>query len=234
VTAGVLEAGEVKRTVIGDGAGELTSRLSTGFELAELAPNKHGEELAPLIERVLEMKSVRPAELEAVAVGLGPGPFTGLRVGIMTAKAMGDALGIPVFGVCSLDAIASAGGLDVPTAVITDARRKQVYWRPYDDEARPFGEPDLGRPEDVAAALRGKVEQVVGAGAAMYAEAFAEFPMVERHTESQGLYPAANAICNLVIRQLAAGTASTDLTPLYLRRPDATPSTGRPKPVTPS
>ena len=71
------------------------------------------------------------ADLEAVVTGLGPGPFTGLRVGVVTAAALADARGLPVIGVCSLDAVGSGA-----RTVVTDARRKEVYWAAYDDSRR--------------------------------------------------------------------------------------------------
>src|SRR5690242_20931894 len=73
------------------------------------------------------------ADLSAVVTGAGPGPFTGLRVGMVTAAALGDALGLPVHGVCSLEAIAHGLGA---VLVVTDARRREVYWAAYDDDGR--------------------------------------------------------------------------------------------------
>ena len=90
----------------------------------------HGELLAPGIEWVLAEGGVRPADLTAIVAGLGPGPFTGLRVGLVTAASMGQALAVPTYGVCSLDGIGALTS-DV-TLVATDARRKEVYWAVYD------------------------------------------------------------------------------------------------------
>ena len=69
-------------------------------------PMKHGEHLAPLIARAMEDAGIVRQDLTAIAVGVGPGPFTGLRVGVVTARTLGYVLEIPVYGVCSLDAIA--------------------------------------------------------------------------------------------------------------------------------
>src|SRR3954449_10855113 len=106
-------------------------------EHTEIGVNRHGELLMPGIEQVLAMVGARPAELTHVVVGTGPGPFTGLRVGLVTARALGDALGIPVHGVCSLDALAllhrqsaGIGGL----IVLSDARRREVYCAGYTPE----------------------------------------------------------------------------------------------------
>src|SRR5699024_4889318 len=95
------------------------------------------EVLTPQIMGCLADASASPEDLDAVVVGRGPGPFTGLRVGMVTAASFGHALGIPVHGVCSLDAIAAeAGGQAGPVPqgeflVVTDARRREVYWARY-------------------------------------------------------------------------------------------------------
>ena len=95
----------------------------------------HGEYLAPGIVEVLTRAGLATADVSAVVVGTGPGPFTGLRVGLVTAQTFAFARGIPVFGVCSLDAMAHqawledvAGELGQSCVVATDARRKEVYW----------------------------------------------------------------------------------------------------------
>lgn len=96
-------------------------------------PLGHSEHLAPLIAEALQDKGIQPADLTVIAVGNGPGPFTGLRVGMVTGLTMGHALGIPVVGVCSLDVLAAqadaADGSEF--LVASDARRKEVYWAVY-------------------------------------------------------------------------------------------------------
>src|SRR5690348_5025890 len=84
------------------------------------------------------------ADLDAVVTGLGPGPFPGLRVGVVTAAALGDARGLPVVGVCSLDAVGSGA-----RTVVTDARRKEVYWATYDAEGVRVDGPGVVRPEEL-------------------------------------------------------------------------------------
>jgi tRNA threonylcarbamoyl adenosine modification protein YeaZ len=189
----------------------VTVALDGGPSWTEVAQNRHGELLAPGIDRVLDEAGVTMRDLTGVVVGLGPGPFTGLRVGVVTARTLSHALGIPAYGACSLDALASPG-----IAVATDARRREVYWAVYDAAgARTYG-PAVGRPADVADELRERgVTTVAGAGARLYAEAFAGFELTDpEHPDA--------------VRLLAA-SRTDDLTPLYLRRPDATPPGPRKK-----
>src|SRR5689334_13883574 len=111
---------------------------------------KHGEMLAPGIADVLATAGATSRDVTAIAVGVGPGPFTGLRVGLVTARTMALALGIPVYGVCSLDILAAQavgeGAVDRPFLVATDARRKEVYWAAYDERGVRLGDPEVSRP----------------------------------------------------------------------------------------
>ncbi|WP_406283410.1 tRNA (adenosine(37)-N6)-threonylcarbamoyltransferase complex dimerization subunit type 1 TsaB [Embleya sp. NBC_00896] len=187
---------------------------------------RQGELLAPGIVDVLRAAGRTRAELTDIAVGVGPGPYTGLRVGIVTALAMGDALGIPVHGVCTLDALAYAAGRDGtvvgPFVAATDARRKEVYWARYADGRTRVEGPAVDRPGDIAEALQGL--PAVGAGAALYAEAFAD-PRGPEH-------PDAAALAAFAVETLAAGLELLAPEPLYLRRPDAQVPVGY-KAVTP-
>lgn len=195
---------------------------------------RHGELLAPSMRTVLDEAQARPSDLAAVVVGAGPGPFTSLRVGMVTAAAFADALEIPVHGVCSLDGIGAATtGL---TAVITDARRREVYWARYDGGVR-VGEPAVGRPARVAEALRAAgVGAVAGPGLALYPEAFAGFDPVALPaadgdvTAPEAGYPRPELLVGLAGPDLLAGRVPRPLAPLYLRRPDAA-EPHAPKPV---
>ncbi|MGH4001832.1 MAG: tRNA (adenosine(37)-N6)-threonylcarbamoyltransferase complex dimerization subunit type 1 TsaB, partial [Pseudonocardiaceae bacterium] len=124
----------------------------------------HGELLMPSVCAVLTAAGVRMGGLDAVVCGAGPGPFTGLRVGMVTAAALGDALGIPVYPVCSLDAIAYRAGTGTPLLVVTDARRREVYWSRYDETGARVDGPHVDRPRDVPLA---GVVRVAGASDAL-------------------------------------------------------------------
>jgi tRNA threonylcarbamoyl adenosine modification protein YeaZ len=185
---------------------------------------RHGELLATGITEVLAELRASRRSLRAVAVGLGPGPFTGLRVGIVTGLALGDALGIPVYGCCSLDAVGAWDDEPGQRLVVTDARRREVYWAEYDERDRRVAGPAVSTPADLARmlAVTGWQGRVVGEGAVRYRE---HFPSAR-----EPLHPSPDALVLLAARRVLDGAPSEALTPLYLRRPDAVPP-GAPKPV---
>jgi tRNA threonylcarbamoyl adenosine modification protein YeaZ len=165
----------------------------------------HAERLTPNVVAALADAGLTMADLDAVVVGCGPGPFTGLRAGMATAAAYGHALGIPVHGVCSLDAI--GGRTTGETLVVTDARRREVYWARYRDGMRTGG-PGVDAPSDVDP---GAAQQV--AGSPEHAAAFG-LPVREP------VYPTPAGLV------AAVGDWSDEPAPLvalYLRRPDAKP-----------
>jgi tRNA threonylcarbamoyl adenosine modification protein YeaZ len=181
----------------------------------------HGELLAPGVHGVLRDADVKPAELAAVVAGLGPGPFTGLRVGLVTAAALGDALGIPTYGVCSLDGLGWGQAGTVLAA--TDARRKELYWALYSDGERIAG-PAVDKPDVVAArAAESGVTLAIGDGAHRYPLGFA--------VKDEPRYPRPEALAALAADRIRTKAPGEPLTPLYLRRPDATLPTGARKPV---
>lgn len=163
----------------------------------------HAETLTPNVLAALRDSKLKVTSLDAIVVGCGPGPFTGLRVGMATAAAFGHALGIPVHGVCSLDAI----GVDTSgdALVVTDARRREVYWARYRDGVRTAG-PCVDAPADVpydgAAAV---------AGSPQHAEMF-PLPRLDP------TYPTPLGLVRCVPDW---GAPPKPLVPLYLRRPDA-------------
>jgi tRNA threonylcarbamoyl adenosine modification protein YeaZ len=177
----------------------------------------HGELLVPEIQRALAHHDARVGDLGAIVAGTGPGPYTGLRVGLVTAAVLGEALGVPTYGVCSLDGIASAAEYDGAgrLLVLTDARRKEVYWARYADGLRVDG-PHVDKPADLPIDAS---EAIAGQGAALYGIAQ---PAVR--------YPSAVALARCAHERIVSGAPSEQLTPLYLRRPDAV-APGTPKQV---
>ncbi|THV40534.1 tRNA (adenosine(37)-N6)-threonylcarbamoyltransferase complex dimerization subunit type 1 TsaB [Glycomyces buryatensis] len=171
----------------------------------------HVERLAPFIEECLAEAGKTRADIGAVVAGVGPGPFTGLRVGMVTAAAYADGAGIPVYGVCSLDGI---GGNTRGTALVaTDARRKEIYWAVYQNGER-VGEPQVGKPAELPDT---GADYALGEGAAKYA---AELKIP---AEPDAVYPDPVKLVELAAPRIRAGAPTEQLTPLYLRRPDAKP-----------
>ncbi|MGH3616115.1 MAG: tRNA (adenosine(37)-N6)-threonylcarbamoyltransferase complex dimerization subunit type 1 TsaB [Pseudonocardia sp.] len=176
---------------------------------------KHGESLMPGVMTACAEAGAALADVEAVVTGNGPGPFTGLRVGMVTAAALGHALGVPVHGVCSLDAIAveAAPGAGGSLLVVTDARRREVYWAAYDPAGSRTSGPHV-EPSPRLADRVGGLGPVAAAGS-------------PEHVAALGLRvltPAAPSPAGLVAvaaDALRAGVVPGLLAPLYLRRPDA-------------
>mgnify|MGYP001949749359 CR=1 FL=1 len=176
----------------------------------------HGELLSPSIASLLTETSVSVTDLAAIVAGVGPGPYTGLRVGLVTATAMAQALGIPTYGVCSLDGLGAAAADSGTVLVATDARRREVYWRVY-DAGRPITDPAVDRPADLVPRLaEWGVTTAVGEGAQRYAETLG-LPVADSPR-----YPDPVTLARLAAERVRAGAPSEPLTPLYLRRPDAT------------
>jgi tRNA threonylcarbamoyl adenosine modification protein YeaZ len=182
------------------------------LELGEEDTRRHAEVIGEMIQLALDRSGVAIPELSGVAVGMGPGPFTGLRVGIAAAQAFAFGAGKPIVRVVSHDGIAwghYSAGNSGPLLVVTDARRREVYWSAYsgvDAEGLPLRVqgPGLSRPDDVAAVVDGysaylrlDASEVSAASVGLLAE---------------GLY--------LHKREFAGPQ------PLYLRSPDVTISAG--------
>ena len=185
---------------------------------APVAARGHGELLTPSIADCLVDAHTNPAELTAIVAGLGPGPYTGLRVGLVTAAALAHALGVPAYGVCSLDAIGAAAADEPNLLVATDARRREVYWARYENGTRVDG-PHVDRPADVPTE---GCTAVAGAAAELY-----PWPELARRPE---FHPEPQWLVGLAADRIRGGADSEPLAPLYLRRPDAVVP-GAPKPV---
>ena len=183
-------SGAIAVAAVSDGA-VLASR-------SEFAPRGHAELLAGMVEAVLADAGGRP---ERIVVGTGPATFTGLRVGLVTARTLAYAWGIPVDGVCSLDALGAEYGT---CTVVTDARRREVYWATYVDGVRTAG-PEVCAPGDVPVA-----GVAVGRGGALYPDVFPNATAAD---------PNPFYLVGVAEAARASGI-SLPTEPLYLRRPD--------------
>jgi tRNA threonylcarbamoyl adenosine modification protein YeaZ len=172
---------------------------------------RQGELLASHIEQVLAGAGASLGDLTAIVAGAGPGPYTGLRTGLVTARVLGSALGVGVHGVCTLDVIAAdaaAAAAGRPFLVATDARRREVYWARYSAAGERLSGPGVAAPSALPAGL-----PAAGEGPVLYPGLLGE-PIAPR-------FPAAATLAGLAAARLAAGDALLPPEPLYLRRPDA-------------
>ncbi|MBD3779153.1 MAG: tRNA (adenosine(37)-N6)-threonylcarbamoyltransferase complex dimerization subunit type 1 TsaB [Micrococcales bacterium] len=218
-----LDTSAAASAAVVDDAGRTLATRSSG------ETRRHAEALTPLLDAVLAEAGVARTELTAVVAGTGPAPFTGLRVGLVTARTLGLALGIPVHGVSSLDALALATVRALQPAgevlVVTDARRREVYWARYravvgagtDATVEVVDGPGVDAPADVAAReVEGLV--VAGAGTTLYPELLPATPGTPADVDPADL-------ARVALARLAVAGEGTVLPtePLYLRRPDAVP-----------
>ncbi|MDR2373246.1 MAG: tRNA (adenosine(37)-N6)-threonylcarbamoyltransferase complex dimerization subunit type 1 TsaB [Bifidobacteriaceae bacterium] len=195
-------------------------------------PRAHVESMLPLVERLLASEDLAPSDLAAIAVGRGPAPYTGLRIALATAQALGFALGRPVWGVSDLDVLAADAvsrlrlGSGVSLLAVLDAKRREVYWARYRVGAsdRVDGLTRLEGPAVTDPALAPAASVVVGPGAEKHAERFG--PIVG---EGIGVDPA--LLARLAAARAAAG-GDVSCQPLYLRRPDVA-APAAPKRATP-
>ena len=196
-TSAGLCVGVAAQDLFGDGLDYAVRDLSD--------TRSHVEQLMPQIEALLSDQGLALADVVRIGVGVGPGPFTGLRVGIATAQTLGIALGIPVKGVCSLDVVAREYAGDAEFVAVIDARRKELYWARYSAAGERLGDPQVSAPADVPAL------PAVGPGVAIYPEIFAgRVPDAAPRVVNTGLL----AMC---LDELP----DAGLEPLYLRKPDA-------------
>lgn len=192
------------------------------------APRRHAEALAPQVRSVCDQAGVPLAKVGVVAVDVGPGLFTGLRVGFTTAVTLAEALDVPMVGFTSLDLLAHGAHLtDRLVAATVDARRGEVFaalYRPVPGGVQQVEPPTVVRPEELASELtaRGEDTLLVGDGAARYREVFDDVD----HARSAGpehAHPSAAVLVGLAHARALREEFVTPraLAPLYLRGPDA-------------
>ncbi|WP_324100532.1 tRNA (adenosine(37)-N6)-threonylcarbamoyltransferase complex dimerization subunit type 1 TsaB [Ornithinimicrobium sp.] len=209
-------------------------------QVTEADSRRHAELLAPAVERALAQAGRAAGDVREVVTGVGPAPFTGLRVGIVTARVMARALRVPVYGVCSLDALAaqaqewlSGHGANGETEILvaTDARRQEVYWARYTvgpHGVRRHGEPAVGRADAIPEEVRDL--PCAGRGPLLYPQALHPLAPLGDRAEPDLMDVQPSTVGRLATQ--ARHRRSPE--PLYLRRPDAQPRRAAPAPVSAS
>lgn len=195
--------------------------------LAIASNRSHAERLVPAIRTLVDDTGVGLERLAAIAVGVGPGRFTGLRVGVTTAKVMAHALRVPVVGIGTLDLVAYPlrhSRRDV--VAVVDARRREVFWARYRTVPGglvPVGGPAVDPPHEVVAELEATGGDILLAGDGV--ERYHEFAALDRAEHAGREFAAPSA---LALLELAAGrlereefVAAHELAPVYLRESDA-------------
>ncbi len=180
------------------GTSAAVSTSSDSFFVAFDDPFGHAENVGTAITQALADAQATVKDLTAIAVGRGPAPYTGLRVGMAAATSLAKALGIPLYGVMTLDAIAHSQGPG-PLLVVTDAKRRELFAATYLNGIRTSG-PMLLVPDELPG--------------------FSEFKVVQSSCD-------AKQVGNFALSALNDGLDLKDVTPIYLRSPDVTPSPGK-------
>ncbi len=179
---------------------------------------RHAEEIGPRLQELLNGAGVGFAELDRLVVDVGPGRFTGLRVGLATVRALAFALDLPVVGLTSLAVLAAGHHGETESTAVTaviDARRNEVFQQTFVGGA-PAGPARVGPPAELAGEACGLV---VGDGLDRYVDLYRAVPGLDcqRHR-----HPSAEVM--LALGRGRPATAGVDVRPLYLREPDANPN----------
>ena len=190
-------------------------------------PRRHAESLVPQIAEIVKESGVAMADIGVVAVDVGPGLYTGLRVGITTAITMAHALGAAMVSVTSLELVAHTARRSCTSRridAVIDARRGELFHAAFTSNGDWISEPAVLDPHDLAVMLASEAPEtlLVGDGVEAHSEAFTQAGL---GTEGSSVYPSAETIVELAAAAVAADkVVSPDtIRPLYLRGPDAQP-----------
>lgn len=189
----------------------------------------HSEIVVPAVERLLTWSDLRLDQLGGVAVGLGPGLFTGLRVGVSTARALAQVLGVPVVGIDSLDVLAfSVRHARSRIGAVTDGKRGEVFYafyRPVHGGVTRETEVAVGPPERLAAELQASGEEhlLVGGGALLYRRVLGEVGTPLEFASFARAFPHAESLLELSLPRFHREETSRpeDIVPHYVRKSDA-------------
>ena len=194
-----------------------------------LTGRTHQESIIPALEQLLRWSGLELSQAGGIAVGIGPGLFTGLRVGVQTAKSLAQVLGVPIVGLTSLDTLAfSVRHTAKPIAAVIDARRGEVFFGRY--RAVPGGvlrrgEFRVATPDHLVGELQALGEDVllVGDGAILYRKQIEELGSKAEFASVMRAHPQASALVELSVPRFVREEHDplTEVVPLYLRKSDA-------------
>lgn len=173
----------------------------------------HAERLMEFVDAALDAAGLTLRDIGRIAVTVGPGSFTGIRVGVAAARGLALALGIPAVGVSSLSALAADHGTASPLLVAMDAKRDEVYWQRFSADGSALSSPAIASVEAARALAAGHDGAIFGSAAALLRE---------------GVEPGSDGVAIATVARLGAGLDPVDHPPkpLYLRGPDAKPQAG--------
>jgi tRNA threonylcarbamoyl adenosine modification protein YeaZ len=199
------------------------------FSAYELRTREHAEAIVPMMTRVMDEAGLAYDGLDAIAVTTGPGSFTGVRVGVSTARGLSLALGLPLIGVTSLEVMAHMALEQLDSApdtlgIVVDARRGEVYMALFDGEGAVISDPAALTPDQAAGLIPGKGHVVLAGGGAGLVSGAATSLGLEFDTVLPDLQPSAATLASMALTRNAC---EGPLHPLYLRPPDAKPQTGK-------
>jgi tRNA threonylcarbamoyl adenosine modification protein YeaZ len=223
-----------------DPSGEDGARPAELAATYTLDPRAHAELLIPQLVGCLHAAGLDAGDVDAVVVGCGPGPFTGLRVGMATAAGYADALGVPCHPVVTLDAIATtarwaladagdAAAAAAPLLVVTDARRREAYYAAYDAGGARTQGPAVLAARDISSPVADDGTAALACGDPGRLAELAPGPTIREDLQA---FPAVSALVARAAEPLLSGAAPAPLEPLYLRRPDAVEP--KPRPISPA
>ncbi|MGH6931323.1 MAG: tRNA (adenosine(37)-N6)-threonylcarbamoyltransferase complex dimerization subunit type 1 TsaB [Dongiaceae bacterium] len=182
----------------------------------------HAEAMVPMILEVLADAGIRFEDLDAIAVTVGPGSFTGLRIGLSVARGIALAAAVPVIGVTTFAAVAESislsARLDRQTMVLLDSRRAELYCQLYSVDLAPIGAPSMSMPENLNSLLPPGKLVLAGDGVAMARAAWPNEDPLVRVIAGSG--PPDAAFIGPLAARLARSGGGLPPTPIYLRAAD--------------
>ncbi len=191
------------------------------YEITIPVRTGHAGSLLPLIDTLFAISPYTRDDVDLIAVGIGPGSFTGIRIGIATAKGLSLALDRPLAGVNTLDVLAAnALPSNLPILPVIDARKSEIFCRLYSPDGAPLSPPMNARPEDLAESVATET-LFIGNGIPLYREEFSRI-LGKNYIEGPEhlWYPRASVIGRIALSDLSRN-AVQPAEPLYVRSSDA-------------